>query len=61
MPARAYCGGDFVARLLNDFNDHVVPAHAPRGPRQTSTTSAPCGAMCKCFSSASDGTAFEPL
>ena len=20
MPARAYCGGDFVARLLNDFN-----------------------------------------
>ena len=42
MPARAYCGGDFVARLLNDFNDHVVPAHAPRGPRQTSTTSAPC-------------------
>ena len=20
MPARMYCGGDFVARLLNDFN-----------------------------------------
>ena len=38
MPARAYCGVDFVARLLNDFNDHVVPAHAPRGPRSTSTT-----------------------
>ena len=29
-------------RLVRHAQDHVVPAHAPRGPRQTSTTSAPC-------------------
>ena len=29
MPARAYCGGDFVARLLNDFSGGQRPR--PRG------------------------------
>ena len=28
-------------RLVRHAQDHVVPAHAPRGPRQTSTTSTP--------------------
>ena len=28
-------------RLVRHAQDHLVPVHAPRGPRQTSTTSAP--------------------
>ena len=39
MPARAYCGGDFVARLLNDFNGGRRPR--PRGARARTAGSAP--------------------
>ena len=34
-PARTYCGGDFVARLLNDFSggDNQAPVARPRDAR----------------------------
>ena len=39
MPARAYCGGNFVARLLNDSNGGRRPR--PRGARARTAGSAP--------------------